>query len=74
MKTPATPFNLLLTQPERDMLRQLSELRNHSRGQVLRDLIKAAHQMQLQNYPVCATGQPCYMPQIHVGRVSPPKE
>lgn len=60
-----TPFNLLLTDADKTLLDALAEQRGMSRGQVLRECIRTAHQMQVAGVPLCASGQPCYVPQMH---------
>jgi len=60
-------FNLMLTRNEYDELHKLAASENISAAQVLRLALRARVAMA-EGQPVCANGQSCFMPQMHLRR------
>lgn len=64
-KQPLAPFNLLLNPEDKTMLDTLADRLSVSRGQVLRQALRQEFTMRIKKVPLCATGQPCFVPQMH---------
>ena len=65
--TKRKPFNVLLSEEERDMLEWLAKETSLNKGQVVKQAIKSHYHMRVSARPTCATGQPCQCPQMHAG-------
>lgn len=60
-------FNVQLSPEDYARLDALAATLSRSRGSVVRELIKQAHQMTVQGIPTCASGQFCPVPNLHRG-------
>lgn len=60
-------FNVQLAPEDYDRLDALAATLSRSRGSVVRELVKQAHQMIVQGIPTCANGQFCPVPNLHRG-------
>jgi hypothetical protein len=63
-------FNLMLTQNEHAALARLSETEGVSAAQVLRLALRARVAMS-EGQPLCASGQSCFMPHMHLRNPQP---
>lgn len=59
-------FNLLLDDQMRKELSALQQLTQCSGGQILRQALHAKYCHQILRTPSCASGQPCFVPHMHV--------
>lgn len=66
VKAPRKPFNLLLSLDEYEMLQALSKETGSSCGALLRSALRARYAHTLQFVPTCASGSPCFVPQMHM--------
>lgn len=62
---PRKPFNLLLSQDEMIMLKELAALSGQSAGSEVRAALRARFSMLILATPCCANGQHCFVPQMH---------
>lgn len=60
-------FNLMLTEGEYEALGKLAAEESISAAQVLRLALRSRLAMS-EGQPVCASGQSCFMPQMHMPR------
>lgn len=67
---PRKPFNLVLSTDEYQNLQDLARATGISAAAVLRAALLTYHTMKINRVPLCATGQPCFVPQMHIS--SPP--
>jgi len=58
-------FNVLLTVEEGTCLDQASERLGVSKGTCMRWALIRLHRMVCHGIPTCASGQTCYVPQMH---------
>lgn len=65
MTLPTRPFNVHLTHDQVAMLTRLAEHKAISRAAVLRQLIQFCYNHTFKGVPTCATGAPCFVPQMH---------
>ena len=65
MTAAAHRSNFILKEKGVKQLEELHGITGHSKGQIVRDLIDAAHKMKCQGIPQCANAQPCPYPQAH---------
>jgi hypothetical protein len=68
------PFNILMNENERSALDQLHERTGFTRGLLIRRLILAAHKHLCRGCPTCASGRPCFVPQMHVPATADPAQ
>lgn len=68
------PFNILMNDAERKALDDLATRTGLSRGLMVRRLILAAHKHLCRGVPTCASGRPCYVPQMHVPAAADPNQ
>jgi len=67
-------FNILMNDDERRALDALAQQSGFSRGLIIRRLILAAAKHSIQGHPTCASGSPCFVPQMHARPVTPPAQ
>ena len=60
-------FNVMLTENEHEVLRNMAETYGCSAGQVVRMCIRARSSFLSGNF-CCADGTPCFAPHMHAGR------
>ena len=60
------PFNFVLSPDEYDMLQALTKQSGQSSATVLREALRNTYAFVIQRIPLCATGQPCFVPQMHI--------
>jgi hypothetical protein len=65
------PFHSQLNEDEEAMLIAISNLHGISKGQVVRTAIRTLYQMSIKHTPLCATGQPCFVPHMHTAVARP---
>lgn len=58
-------FNVMLSTEQKNMLNQLAESLNCSKGQTFRFMLIAAYQMKFKDTPTCANGSRCFVPHMH---------
>lgn len=59
------PFNVILSEQQYQMLRDLAGRTDATMGQALRAALQRAHRMICMRQPTCANGQACYVPHMH---------
>lgn len=59
------PFNVLLSQLDKEMLGALAAHLRVSQGQVIRQLVAYGYLMVCEAQPTCASGQACFMAHLH---------
>lgn len=64
--------NILFTQNEFDRLEKLAEQKGVNRSSAVRTAVNAYSAMVLDNEPLCATGQRCFVPTYHSPPAPPP--
>lgn len=68
-KRPRRPFNLVLSADEYRKLNELAAETGLSAAAVLRASLLTFHAMKIHGIPTCATGQTCFVPQMHAARI-----
>lgn len=63
--TPRKPFNMVLSETEYGKLQDLAGATGMSGAAVMRAALVTYHAMKINRVPLCATGQPCFVPQMH---------
>ena len=63
-------FNCLLDPQDYVMLSALESSLHLSKGQVIRELIRWRHEMQLEARPTCANGKPCLVAHMHLSQTT----
>lgn len=58
-------FTILLDEQGGEDIRLLKEKKRISKGQIIRDALRAYAAMELYNSPTCANGRACFVPQMH---------
>ncbi len=64
--------NILFTQNQFDRLEALAENKGVNRSSAVRTAVNAYAAMVLDNEPLCATGQRCFVPTYHSPPTPPP--
>lgn len=64
-------FNVILSKSQYEKLFELAKTLDSSRGRAIRQAIDAYHCMQVKKIPICANGQMCYVPHMHVQQQPP---
>ena len=59
------PFNVLLSELDKEMLGALAAKLRVSQGQVIRQALSYAYLMGCEGQPTCASGQACFMAHLH---------
>ncbi len=59
------PVNTLMSPQEKSELDELALKLRLSAGAVVRQAISAMHRHVIQNEPLCANGQKCFVPHMH---------
>jgi len=64
------PIKILLDDDSDKKLNDLASLTETSRSNVIRELIRWRHAMQLKGTPTCANGHPCFVAHLHLIQTS----
>jgi len=59
------PFNVLLSELDKEMLGALAANLRVSQGQAIRQLVSYGYLMVCEGQPTCASGQACFMAHLH---------
>jgi len=65
MTTRSHSLNVLVSPVLYDLLKELAQTDGVSMGQIVRKLIQHKYNHDILHVPTCASGQPCYVPQMH---------
>ena len=69
---PRRPFNFVLSVDEYRKLNELATATGLSAASVLRNALLSFHSMKIYGVATCASGQTCFVPQMHAARPAMP--